>query len=340
MSKKNDGLALLPNGFVDVLPPFAEAEALTVRTLMDQFLGFGYQLIKPPLLEFEESLLAPGPGERLAPETFRLMDPASHRMLGIRSDITAQVARIASSRLASEPRPLRLIYANDVLRTRGNQMRTERQFTQVGCELIGGNLGLQGDIEICVLALLGLKSIGVSDITLDFTVPGLVRNVPEGVEKAVAQRDSSALRDLGAGDFADLIEAGGDKDAVLDLLGDNDLRALVYGVVKALEDLDIEDVAISIDPLEQSGFEYHKNFAFTLFTEGLSGELGRGGAYDAAFAQDGDAPAKGFTLYMDTVSKVAWRYDVPEHVEVSCDEPWDKILNMQKQGKRVVRVNK
>ncbi len=343
MSKKNEGLALLPNGFADVLPPFAESEAGAVRSLTDIFLGFGYQLIKPPLLEFEHSLLAPGPGERLASETFRLMDPVSHRMLGIRSDITAQVARIVSSRLSSDKRPLRLTYANDVLRTRGNQMRTERQFTQVGCELIGGDLGLQGDIEICVLAVLGLKSIGITDITLDLTVPGFVAKclgdgADEDTLKAVEHRDTRVLRDKGVDLLADIIEASGDTAKIFELIDDNALNALHSGILDALIDLGVDGVSISVDPLEQKGFEYHRNFGFTLFSEHVSGELGRGGAYDAGFAQEGDAPAKGFTLYMDTISKLSKGFEQVDYVEVSCDEPWSRILELQKQGQRVVRV--
>lgn len=344
MSKKNDGLALLPNGFEDVLPPFAEAEAQNVRILTDRFLSFGYQLVKPPLLEFEDSLLAPGPGERMASETFRLMDPISHRMLGIRSDITAQIARIVSSRLSSSARPLRLTYANDVLRTRGNQMRTQRQFTQVGCELIGGKLGLEGDLEICVLAILGLKALGIKDITLDFTIPGFVQTALDGssdekILKAVAQRDSDALRHHDAVVLADIIDSCGDAEKILTLVGNQMLRDLYDGVLAALADLNINDVSISIDPLEQSGFEYHRRFGFTLFSEHVSGELGRGGAYDANFARDGDAPAKGFTLYMDTISNVSKDVVSDKIVEVSCGESWQKILELQKQGQRVVRVN-
>lgn len=345
MSQKEKGLALLPNGFEDVLPPFAEGEARNVRILTDQFLSFGYQLIKPPLLEFEDSLLAPGPGAGLASETFRLMDPVSHRMLGIRSDITAQVARIVSSRLASVDRPLRLTYANDVLRTRGNQMRTQRQFTQVGCELIGGNLGLQGDLEICVLAVLGLQALGIQNITLDFTVPGYVQNAlgdvqDDAIRKAVAQRDASFLRETGAVVLADIIDSYGDVSKILALVGDPLLNDLYSSLLSAFEQLDISDVSVSIDPLEQNGFEYHRSFGFTLFSDDISGELGRGGAYDATFAKEGDAPAKGFTLYMDTISKVSKLSTTAEVVEVSCDEPWDKIIEMQQRGQRVVRVKK
>ena len=102
--------ALLPAGLMDVLPPFAAYEARTVERLMAHLAGYGYERVKPPLIEFEETLLA-GSGAALAAETFRLMDPMSRRMLALRPDMTMQVARIASSRLAHWPRPLRLGYA-------------------------------------------------------------------------------------------------------------------------------------------------------------------------------------------------------------------------------------
>src|ERR1700712_5893342 len=97
--------ALLPAGLRDLLPPEAETEAAAVETLMDAFAAHGYQRVKPPLLEFEDTLLA-GSGSAMAEQTFRLMDPESQRMMGLRADTTPQVARIATTRLANPPRPL------------------------------------------------------------------------------------------------------------------------------------------------------------------------------------------------------------------------------------------
>ena len=111
MSETDTHPALLPGGFADLLPSEAEQEARAITVLMETFASFGYARVKPPLVEFEDSLLAPGPGAALAHDTFRLMDPLSHRMMGIRSDMTPQIARIASSRLTKEVRPLRLARA-------------------------------------------------------------------------------------------------------------------------------------------------------------------------------------------------------------------------------------
>ena len=99
---------LLPSGLTDLLAPQAEQDAKAVEAVLSCFAAFGYQRIKPPLVEFEQTLLAEGLGAALAEQTFRLLDPISRRMMALRSDMTAQIARIAGTRLASESRPLRL----------------------------------------------------------------------------------------------------------------------------------------------------------------------------------------------------------------------------------------
>ena len=360
MNKKNDSLALLPNGFADLLPPYAYGEAKLIENLMSKFSAFGYCRIKPPLLEFEDSLLAPGPGERLTNETFRVMDPVSHRMMGIRSDVTAQVSRIVSSRMMNACRPLRLMYASDVLRTRGSQMRTERQFSQVGCELISDDHDVQTDIEICVLSVLGLKSVGINNITLDMTIPGFVSSLLQGVgdehrdviEKAVGQRDIDSLQMLDcrfAKKIAQALNASGKADQAFVELEKVDfcdsvakyvarLREISVGVQDALVDLNIEDVSITIDVLEQDGFEYHQNFGFTLFSSDIRGEIGRGGNYKIHFgSSDSFEMARGFTLYMDTILQLSAASVETDKVFVNSAEKWSTILDLQSQGWTIIR---
>ncbi len=97
MTDKTD-LALLPEGMHDALPPDAGHEARVIARLGEHFTRYGYERVTPPLIEFEESLLA-GPGAGVARHMFRLMDPISQRMMGLRADMTTQVARIAMTRL-------------------------------------------------------------------------------------------------------------------------------------------------------------------------------------------------------------------------------------------------
>src|SRR3954453_7207875 len=140
--------ALLPAGLRDGLPPDAAQRAQVSERVIAEFPAHGYERVEPPLVEFEDGLLAGGEsGQQL----FRLMDPLSQRMMGVRADMTIQVARIASTRLVPQPRPLRLCYAGDVLRVKGTQLRPERQFAQVGVELIGAS-SVAADVEVVRLA--------------------------------------------------------------------------------------------------------------------------------------------------------------------------------------------
>src|SRR4051794_34278176 len=160
---------LLPAGLMDLLPPEAEREAALVETLMVAFAGHGYERVKPPLLEFEDSLLA-GSGAAVAEQTFRLMDPVSQRMMGLRADTTPQVARIAATRLGLQARPLRLCYAGQVLRVRGTQLAPERQLPQAGIELIGSDAA-EADAEIALVAAEALGRAGVNGVSLDISLP-------------------------------------------------------------------------------------------------------------------------------------------------------------------------
>src|SRR5689334_5987690 len=106
---------LLPAGCYDLLPPNARQESELSSALLSVFENFGYEQVAPPLLEYSENLLT-GRGAELSPQIFRVMESGGGKVMGIRADITLQIARIALSRLAGAPRPLRLCYNGLVLR--------------------------------------------------------------------------------------------------------------------------------------------------------------------------------------------------------------------------------
>ena len=197
----SDNRALLPAGLRDVLAPDAAHEAAIVERLLAAFAGWGYRRVKPPLVEFEASLLE-GAGAAMASETFRLMDPVSQAMMGVRADMTLQIARIAASRLKAEARPLRLSYAGDILRVRGSQLRPERQFVQVGGELIGA-AGPAADTEVILMAVGALRDIGLDRLSVDLTFPtlistlcrhlGIVGEPERNVRAALDSKDRQAL---------------------------------------------------------------------------------------------------------------------------------------------------
>ena len=323
---ENGERALLPPGMNDLLPPDAAHEAATVESLIAAFAAQGYERVKPPLLEFEETLLG-GAGASMAGQTFRLMDPISHRMLALRADMTLQIARIATSRLGHAPRPLRLCYSGQVLQVSGSQLRPQRQVGQAGCELIGA-AGAAADAEIVALAAQALTGVGVRGLSVDLNLPTLVPAVCQalGLDSPGPGAQMAKLR--GALDRKDAAGVAAQGGAAAELLGAllaaagparktlATLSALklpeaaarevarlaeVVGLIGAAA----PDLKLTIDPVENRGFEYHSGVSFVMFALNVRGELGRGGRYMAgangSVEGNGGEPATGFTLFMDTV---------------------------------------
>ncbi|MDH5722026.1 MAG: ATP phosphoribosyltransferase regulatory subunit [Alphaproteobacteria bacterium] len=360
MTGINNNPALLPKGFADLLPPEAEGEARSILTLMKLFKAFGYERVKPPLVEFEDSLIAPGPGVRHSTDTFRVMDPLSHRMLGLRSDMTAQIARLVTTRFDESDMPIRMAYAGDVLRTKGSQLRTSRQFCQAGCEIITNKSDVDADIEICVLSIMGLKALDIKEITLDLNIPGFVDMLTKDVDEddkpalneAIDRRDQAGIKSINfkyADEVLQLIACNGDVDQTLKCLGKISKKMKIKDHVahidnfsrklrQALEDYGVSDVSVSIDVLEQSGFEYHNTIGFTLFSPQVRGELGRGGAYDVCFKEENKVrKGHGFTLYMDTISRTYAYTRDQKKIFAPYGVSWGEIKSLQEDGWTVIR---
>lgn len=306
--------ALLPAGLRDVLPPGADNEARLIEVMVARTATHGYERVKPPLIEFETSLME-GPGAALSSRVFRLMDPVSQRMMGVRADMTVQVARIASTRLKNVPRPLRLCYAGEVLHTIAEQVSPEREMVQVGAELIGSPTA-EADAEIILVGIEALRAAGVERLSLDLLVPPLVPAVLAGLDMpagelarlraAIDRKDTAAVEALGgpvAPVLTRLLAATGRKDAALAALSGIDLPAEARAALDRLTHVaDLvaaaePKLAITLDPVENRGFEYHTGIAFSLFVRGVRAEVGRGGRYRPN--GDPNETATGFTLYME-----------------------------------------
>lgn len=324
MNDTSENRALLPAGLHDLLPPRAAQEAETISGIMSAIGACGYEQVKPPLVEFESTLVGNGTngGGSLAGQMFRLMDPVSQRMMAVRADITLQVARIAETRLGDAPRPLRLSYAGQILRVRGNQLRPERQFAQVGFELIGSP-DVSADVEVVTLSAEALRAAGVARPTVDLNSPALVANVlsnidlddatTEELRAALDRKDVDATEDLlrrggeafsgAAKALCAMIKTVGPADDVIRELAAIDLPAEAHAEVERLSEVigrvraALPDLTLTLDPVEYRGFEYHTGVSFTLFAEGVRGELGRGGRY----ITDAGEPATGCSLYMDSI---------------------------------------
>ncbi|MBT6825977.1 MAG: ATP phosphoribosyltransferase regulatory subunit, partial [Rhodospirillales bacterium] len=348
----NASKALLPAGMNDTLPPHAAYEASVVEKIMTCFGGHGYERVKPPLLEFEENLLR-GPGAAMANQTFRLMDPVSQRMMGLRADITPQVARIATTRLSGAPRPLRLSYAGQILRVKGTQLRADRQFGQVGVELIGADSPV-ADAEIILMAASALTNLGVSNMSVDLCLPTLVPAVCRDlglddamethIRAALDGKDAAGITELGTkiGDdnatlFNNLLAATGpvaDTITALDALelgrAATEALAPLKAVVSVLQ-ADAPDLVLTADVVENRGWEYHTGVTFTFFTRGVRGELGAGGRYGTSASggdgdgdsdnEDGIEPATGLTLFMDTLLRAIPAGDTSRRIYLPSGTP-------------------
>jgi ATP phosphoribosyltransferase regulatory subunit len=303
MNDKNT--LLLPSGLYDLLPNEARKESVTLTRLLEGFESYGYKQVTPPLMEFEASLFS-GRGESLSLQTFRVMDPLSQGMMGFRADITLQVARIARSRLAKKPKPLRLCYGGPILQTTPEALKKERQLTQAGIELIGA-AGEQADAEVMIVAAKALGTIGISDISIDLNLPGLLSDLcPEArdnmalqtkLKDAIMRRDADMLASLPVAKnklLIALIDAAGPVDkalAGLEKLGIAEAKLLKNVATRVKQHC--PEVSLTIDPIEFRGFDYHQGIGFSIFSRGLRHELGRGGHYQV----DGDS-ATGCTLYV------------------------------------------
>ncbi|CAN5416601.1 ATP phosphoribosyltransferase regulatory subunit [soil metagenome] len=304
--------ALLPEGFHDRLPPLADAAARLERRVLDAAHAHGYERADPPLAEFEEGLSQRLKASR-AQDAVRFVDPVSQKSLAIRPDITAQLGRIAATRMAHHPRPVRLSYAGPVLKLRASQLSPAREQHQVGCELIGLDTVAAAQ-EVVGVAVEALEAAGVAGLSIDFTLPDLVATLAAGplpIDAALIAtlRDRLDAKDAGgvaeiAPGYLPLIEAAGPFDAAMDRLCAFDVGGALTSRLKGLSAI-VEGlngrVTLTLDPTERHGFEYQTWLGFSIFAEGVRGEIGRGGSYTILHEDGAEEAAIGFSLYADSI---------------------------------------
>lgn len=306
---------LLPDGVEELLPEqAAQAEALR-RRLLDLYHSWGYDLVMPPLIEYTDSLLV-GLGSDLDLRTFKLTDQLSGRTLGIRADITTQVARIDAHSLHRQG-PVRLCYAGSVLHTRPKSPLASRCPIQIGAELYGDQ-GLAADAEIVLLMLETLRTAGIDEVTLDLGHVGIYRalvaaaGLDEGLEArlfdALQRKASSDLDEVLARidpQHARALARLGELNGGLEVL-DEARRALPPhpAVSAALDQLDevaatvrarLPGVSLYFDLTELRGYDYHTGLVFAALAPGWGQAIANGGRYDHIGEVFGRArPATGF----------------------------------------------
>lgn len=301
---------LLPEGLRDRLPPFADAAAALEARVIAAIGRHGYERVDPPLAEFAESLGTRLKAGALA-NAVRFVDPVSQRTLAVRPDLTAQVARIAATRMGHHPRPVRLSYAGSVLKLRGEQLSPARELRQIGAELIGLDTVAAAQ-EVVTVAIEALEAAGVSGVTVDFTLPDLVDvlaagPLPVAPERLADLRDRLDAKDAGAvaaiaPDYLPLVSAAGPFPEALERLRAFDHAGLLVSRIDGLTAI-VGALAgratLTLDPTERHGFEYQTWLGFSLFAPGAVVEIGRGGAYTVMHEGGAEEAAIGFSLFAD-----------------------------------------
>jgi ATP phosphoribosyltransferase regulatory subunit len=315
---------LLPEYIEDILPAEAGRIEGLRRRILDLFAANGYLLVIPPLLEYLESLLT-GTGHDLDLRTFKLVDQLSGRMLGLRADITPQVARI-DAHLLNRAGIARLCYAGSVLHTTPAGMMHTREPLQIGAELYG-HAGVESDVEIQALMVGALHLTGVGDLHVDLGNVAVFRSLVQHgrvtseleaeLFQALQSKDVPALRELVAGLDDGLRQAllllpelyGGPE--VLDhaqarlpaqpkiVSALADLR-VIAGHLSAMVD------ALCFDLADLRGYHYHSGVVFAAYVKGRPNAVALGGRYDEVGKAFGRArPATGFTMDLRELAGLA-----------------------------------
>jgi len=363
MQKKDSWL--LPEGISEVLPDQAAHLEKLRRTLLDTFDCWGYQLVIPPFVDFLDSLLT-GSGHDLDLQTFKLTDQLSGELLGVRADMTPQVARIDAHNLKHEW-PTRLCYNGTVLHTLGDPLEKTRSPMQIGAELYGHS-GIESDYEVIQLMLEMLALSGAQNVHLDLGHVGIYRALVE--QAGLSSQQEAELFDVlqrkARTELAELVAALQISDTLKNIF--NSLPKLNGGrdildqaalmaegntaIAAALADLqamagrlarDYPSLTVSFDLAELRGYHYHTGMVFAAFVPSIGKEIARGGRYDNIGEVFGRArAATGFSA--DLMVLAALSNDDTPLMQATIFAPADDdqdlatvIRDLRADGNRVIR---
>jgi ATP phosphoribosyltransferase regulatory subunit len=311
---------LLPEYVEDILP----AEAMRIerlrRSMLDLFFASSYQLVMPPLLEYMDSLLT-GTGHDLELRTFKVVDQLSGKTMGVRPDMTPQVARI-DAHLLNRKGVTRLCYCGSVLHTRPATPGATREPIQIGAEMYGA-AGAEADLEIQKLLCDALKLARLRDVRLDVGHVAVFRSIAHSAKlgaalegelfTALQKKDLPALRSLSrklGKTTRDALQLLPELYGGAEVLDTAERRLPRVGeVTQALKTLRALakscPVPISFDLAELRGYHYHSGVVFDAYCAGVTGPVARGGRYDEVGKAFGRArPATGFSIDLRSVAGV------------------------------------
>ena len=349
---------LLPEHVADILPATARQVETAKATMLELFRTSGYELVLPPLIEYYDALVTPE-DTALGLKTFKLDDHFSGRQLGLRADITPQVARIDAHLLSHRTGVTRLCYAGSVVHSRPDGLMSSREPLQIGAELYG-YAGIEADLEIIRLMLAVLRQAGVEGLRLDVGHMGMFRGLVQAaglhvdlaaeVFAVLQAKDQATLKEL-VRDVAEpyrsafiaLPELYGSR-VVLDKAR-NRLPSLpevelglmqLAAVANALEG----EVEINFDLTELRGTQYHNGLMFAAYANGWAEELARGGRYDNVGRRFGRArPATGFSLDLRDLIRILPQHESAKGIKLAAallPQATTKVAELRACGEKVI----
>lgn len=355
----------LPDGISEALPEESWRLENLRRSLLDVYATWGYQMVMPPLVEYMQSLNT-GIGSNLDLQTFKVTDQLTGRTMGIRADMTPQIARIDAHKLQTE-HPNRLCYIGSVLRTRAFNEDGSRSPLQVGAELFG-HAGEDSDFEVIALLLTTLKHCQVPAITLDIGHVNIFRSLAAQANLSTQQEkvffdmlERKSLPDIEAWLATANLPAAetemlrqlprlyGKADIltyaseVLNAANQQVKDAIQYlsALVKRIQH-EFPDCHIHVDLTELSGYDYHTGIVYAVYAEGSGREIARGGRYDGIGKLFGRArPATGFSTDLRILTRY-WQAQPQQPTKIFAPADTDPCLNntiqqLRSQGHWVVR---
>ena len=311
---------LLPEYIEDILPAEAKRIEGLRRKILDLFFAKDYELVMPPLLEYMDSLLT-GTGHDLELRTFKVVDQLSGRMMGVRADITPQVARI-DAHLLNRKGVTRLCYCGSVLHTRPQAPGATREPLQIGAEMYGA-AGVEADVEMLELLCQALALAGVRQARVDIGHVAVFRAIAHdakvdaaleaGLFEALQRKDVPALTELSrklpvkTRDALLLLPSLYGGAEILDQAEER--LPKIAEVKRALATLrklaDACKFPASFDLAELRGYHYHSGVVFDAYCDGVTGAVARGGRYDEVGKAFGRArPATGFSIDLRSLAAV------------------------------------
>lgn len=330
---QNNQKYLLPVGFYDLLDEEAVINQESIDILLRKFYNHGYNMIKTPLVEFAALEFAENLTNscNISEQSFQMIDIFSGKNLIIRSDITAQIARIINTRFHEKTLPMRLCYAGDVLKVKNEDLYSDRQLTQVGIELIGSQ-SLNADQEVIDLILEGLEDINLPNLIIDFCIPHFLDELLkelrikefDAIKSAIAVKNISQIRNL-AGKYAQNLINLTLKINDFEVI-ESELQNLpiakssldkISNLKKTVENTarNYANLKILINIFGDENFLYHQKIGFTIFEEGFSYPIARGGRYQIDLdnprysnsensGQSKSIFAIGATIYINNLRKI------------------------------------